>query len=337
MRPRPIIDLHCDLLAYLANNYEKHPDRLERLGCSPKFLTAGGVRAQVMAIYTDQVAGRTDSFDRQVTAYRQLVSESDGMFTADLSQTDNDKIIALLAVENAGGMCGDNERIDSALRRLEMILADFHIIYISLTYNAENLFGGGMATEVGLSDTGRELLKFMAEHRIAADISHASDQLALDILNHAREKLPDLKVLASHSNYRAICSHRRNLTDELARGLIELNGLIGVNFLRHFLDLERPEAMADHLQHGLSLGAENAFAFGADFFDTEAYADPKREPFYFERHRNASKYPTILEELAEFMSEDQLDKLANENACRFLSQLWPELSPLSFASFSARS
>ena len=49
----PIADLHCDLLSFLAKIPKADPFDHAQIACAFLWLKAGGVRAQVMAIYTD--------------------------------------------------------------------------------------------------------------------------------------------------------------------------------------------------------------------------------------------------------------------------------------------
>jgi microsomal dipeptidase-like Zn-dependent dipeptidase len=128
-------------------------------------------------------------------------------------------------------------------------------------------------------------------------------------------------VIASHSNFRSIWDHKRNLTDEFAQEISHRGGIIGVNFLRAFLDSEQPERLFEHLIYGSKLH-EQAIAFGADFFYTQDFPDPSRHPFYFPLAENASKYPSILEHLSQELTEGQLRKLAYENVFQFYQKLW---------------
>jgi microsomal dipeptidase-like Zn-dependent dipeptidase len=111
------------------------------------------------------------------------------------------------------------------------------------------------------------------------------------------------------------------LTDEFAQEISHRGGIIGVNFLRAFLDSEQPERLFEHLIYGSKLH-EQAIAFGADFFYTQDFPDSSRHPIYFPLAENASKYQGILEHLSQELSEVQLGKLAYENVFHFYQKLW---------------
>ena len=49
--PLPIIDLHCDLLSYLATVDGAEPFKTDDIGCAVPFLREGNVKLQVLASY----------------------------------------------------------------------------------------------------------------------------------------------------------------------------------------------------------------------------------------------------------------------------------------------
>ena len=77
-----------------------------------------------------------------------------------------------------------------------------------------------------------------------------------------------LLTTASHSCCRALCDHKRNLTDEQLKKLFEAGGYVGVNFFGRFLAPKGDitlDLVADHLEHMLEMGGEGKIGFGSDF------------------------------------------------------------------------
>lgn len=333
MNPRsqrhPICDLHCDLLAYLAKQPNGHPANTEDIGCAIPHLRDGGVKLQVMAVYTAPGDDSVALAQRQVSLFAQLLREHAQAFASATTLEHAKRHLTgtqtgiVLSVESGSGLCTESEPLDEGLARLDQIeAASERVIYVSLTHHGENRFGGGNACTVGLKADGRVLLDYVNGRGIAVDLSHASDALAGDILNHLEAGGLDVPVLASHSNFRAVREHARNLTDEIAREVIRRKGLIGLNFLREFLAPDNPEALAAHVEHGLALGAEEVLCFGADFFHTGSHPDKSREPFYFAQHENALCYQPILTELGKCLTEANIKRLAFENVMTFLERNW---------------
>ena len=104
------------------------------------------------------------------------------------------------------------------------------------------------------------------------DISHASERLFYDTAEVSR-----LPFVASHSDAKTVCPHRRNLTDEQFRVICERGGLVGLNFCRDFLHKQSTNAkMYDiirNAEHFLALGGEKTLAIGGDFDGADIPAD----------------------------------------------------------------
>lgn len=325
----PVIDLHCDLLSYLAEAPDAGPDDGERIGCAIPRLAEGNVAIQVLAIYSGAMGHSEGSEERQVAAFRDLAASriSDLLHVADVDGVreamNGDRIGFIAAVEGATTLCAEGRPIEELEENLERLLeVSGRILYIGLTHHGENRFGGGNTTDVGLKADGRALIDLVAGRGIAIDFSHTSDRLAEDILDHIDANRLEVPVMASHSNYRSVWDHPRNLPDHLASEIIRRDGVIGINFLREFLNRRDPSALEAHLRHGLELGGGDAVCFGADFFDTAGHPDRSRVPFYHPGHEHAGRYPAILDELAASFDRDLLEGLAWRNALSFLERIW---------------
>ena len=165
------------------------------------------------------------------------------------------KTAAILTVENGSALAGRLERIET--------LAKDGVRMLTLTWNGENELGSGNETDHGLSPFGREAVRELERAGILIDVSHLNDQGFDDLLSVAEKPFA-----ASHSNARAVCGHRRNLTDEQIREMVRRGCLIGLNFHKAFLREDGCPAVLDdlwrHTAHFLELGAENCLALGSD-------------------------------------------------------------------------
>ena len=321
----PISDLHCDLLLYLAIVPNAHINETKDIGVTLPYMQAGGVRHQVVAVF-----GKTDKLSvdwgaKQLQAYQELLQQDEFYACTEASDIEHpaEGIGLTLAIENASVLALEDEPLEQVFSRLDQFLSiGKRLFYITLTHHTENRFGGGNYSDVGLKPDGEALLSYMAEHRITVDLSHTSDALAEDILNYIDRRNLKLPLIASHSNFRRLRDHPRNLTNEIVQEIVRRKGLIGANFLRLFLDGAHAESLLAHIQYGLA-HAPDCMAFGADFFYRPAISAPERQPLFFTEYEDAGQYPKILQQLAERgIAPKELTKLAHANVQRFIQENW---------------
>ncbi len=324
----PVIDFHCDLLSYLESVPNATPYD-SAIGCSIPAMKEGNVALQIMAIYTATEKGSTESALQQSIIFKKLLDE----YSEDLTLLDevddldsistSSKVGILASIENASGLCEEDQPLDEGFENLEKIIENTErILYIGLTHHTENRFGGGNYSQAGLKDDGKELLEYISGRKIAIDFSHTSDALAYDILDHISKNNFDIPILASHSNYRKVLDHPRNLPDELAKEIINRNGLIGINLVRAFVNKEDPNVIYNHIDHGLQIGGKDSICFGADYFFPGTLPDPSRAPYYFAGQETSACYPSMLETISQRHSPEIAQRIGSENAINFLKRIW---------------
>jgi len=317
------IDLHCDLLCYLLKAGSTIDDK--ELGCSLPYLQKGNVKLQVMAIYSATEANSTVYGARQSELFSDLLkNENFFLFNSEnYKNPENENRVGVIAsIENASGFCGEDDTLESGFRNLETIIEKTQkILYLGITHHTENRFGGGNNSEAGLKEDGKVLIDYIADKKIAIDFSHTSDQLAYGILNYIDQKNYSIPILASHSNYRNIQDKNRNLPDELAQEIMKRKGLIGLNFIRNCVHETNPEKLYEHIQYGLDLGAEDAIAYGADFFYCKDHPDKSRFPFFFEGYDDASAFNSINNRIEKDFSSEIMEKISYKNALDFIERI----------------
>jgi microsomal dipeptidase-like Zn-dependent dipeptidase len=327
--PFPIVDLHCDLLSYLANVDGATPDNTDDIDCATPFLSEGNVKLQVLAAYVPTESRSVDLAADEFGRFQNLPSEYSGSFHHVLTSEQASGALTaggtgvIAAIENASALCTETEPLDKAFTRLEQLVRQAKkVLYITMTHHAANRFGGGNMTDTGLHDDGKALLDHLSGTGIAIDLSHASDALARGIVDHIDAKGLSVPILASHSNFRAVCDHARNLPDWLAREIVQRGGVIGINFVRAFVDLDDPSYLERHVLYGYELGLGDALCFGADFFYWKNSLDQGRVPFYHPSHENAGKYQEILASFSSDIGQEEKQALAYGTALKFLDRLW---------------
>ena len=252
------IDLHNDLLYYLANKPQRTPydDGLE---CSIPQMILGEIAIQILAIFQ----GPTEDSEQLFKQYRKF---------KDIQSAEEVKTGAIAfypAIEGAEQLLYPSPLGTSINQTLSQLVAsDAKPIYVSLTWLYENSFGGGDRTTIGLKNKGKELLRMLSDYNIAVDLSHASDELASDIIEFREANKFQNGLLVSHTNFRALHSTQRNVSDDVARYVAKTNGVLGLSFSRMQIGLDNPLDIPKQLDHARSLSNEvsNAMCLGGDLF-----------------------------------------------------------------------
>ena len=124
--------------------------------------------------------------------------------------------------------------------------------------------GAGASPGQGLTDLGCQAVRRMEQRGMLVDVSHLSDGSFADVI-----RLAHGPVIASHSNCRALCDVRRNLTDDQLRAIRDTGGVVGVNAFHGFVhqDPERQtaEMLARHAAHMADVMGVEHVACGFDF------------------------------------------------------------------------
>ncbi|MEZ5843897.1 MAG: membrane dipeptidase [Hyphomicrobiaceae bacterium] len=167
------------------------------------------------------------------------------------------RLAGMLMIEGAAPLGGSLESLDLYHR--------LGIRSVQLTWNARNLVGDGCAesaTGGGLTAFGRAVVGEMNRRRLLVDLSHASEATF-----YAAAESATAPFIVSHANARAVCDHRRNLTDQQLKLLAERGGVIGLCFFPWFIDPVRPslERLLDHFDHIAGLIGPRHVSIGADY------------------------------------------------------------------------
>ncbi|MDH5590981.1 MAG: dipeptidase [Gemmatimonadota bacterium] len=136
---------------------------------------------------------------------------------------------------------------------------------MQLTHHNANPFAGGAldAAPTGLTEAGHDLVARMNELGMIPDISHASDQTAMDVT--AASTRP---VILSHGAARAFVRNARCAPDEVIRAVADTGGVMGI-FMMSFWLTEDPVPTVDHLiaqiRHVARVGGIDAVAIANDY------------------------------------------------------------------------
>lgn len=174
------------------------------------------------------------------------------------------KLSALLTVEEGGVCKGEIGK----LRKLY----EMGVRMMTLTWNYPNELGFpnrerdsvNPVLAGGLTECGKAFVEEMERLGMIPDVSHLSDEGFYDVLETTKKPF-----VASHSDARALCSHARNLTDEMIKKLAVRGGVMGLNYYTEFLGMSAGdismEAFVKQARHISNVGGVEVLGLGSDF------------------------------------------------------------------------
>lgn len=260
-----VVDAHCDTLTKIMETNESlnknscHSD-LNRMSIYDGYV-------QFFAAFIEPHYGGAYALKRGIeiidTFYLEQEKHSQKLSLctdyAGIEKTISEKKVAgILSIEGGEALNGEL----SALRMFYKL----GVRSICLTWNHRNEIADGQAEDItggGLTNFGRAVVAEMNSLGMLVDVSHISERGFWDVL-----EATDSPIIASHSNARAICNHKRNLTDDQIFALVKNKGVMGINFYPPFLTKSKVAALTDiinHIEHIVGLAGCDNIGIGADF------------------------------------------------------------------------
>lgn len=308
-----IFDAHVDTLSRLHSSGETLEDQSGHVCLD--WLRNGHISAQVFAVFVDPVFYQgmalhrglemIDLFWNTIEDYSDYLGfAGSGTSIDELYQ--EGRIACLLAVE--GG-----EVLEGKLGHLRNLYR-LGVRVITLTWNYRNAIASGQMEGDdcgGLSSFGCEVINEMNHLGMLVDVSHLNEPSFWDVL-----RITSKPVIASHSNARELCNHRRNLTDDQIKAIAEMGGVIGVNFCSAFLSKDRQAAVDDvinQIMYLIDVGGVQCVGLGSDFDGIS------QTPIGLE---NCSQTYVLYDELKKRgLSEDVVEKVMGHNFLRVAKEV----------------
>lgn len=284
-----IVDMHCDTISAIAGSRAEGKScclRQNTLHVDLNRMKEKGYLVQNFALFVDrervlkqypvsaenpeplwnEVCCLYDIYREELALNQDLIAPAQS-YEEIVHNQSMGKMSAVLTVEEGGVCSGSLDRLEELYR--------MGVRMLTLTWNYPNELGCSASEAenrsllrntdqgTGLTEKGREFVARMNELGMIIDVSHLSDEGFRDVC-----KLSRAPFVASHSNARAICRHRRNLTDEMIRKLADRGGCMGLNFYQSFLKGDFGGGMEDlicHARHIVKVGGEQVLGLGTDF------------------------------------------------------------------------
>ena len=318
-----VIDMHCDTMKAILDNRDigKNTNlKNNNLTVDIEKMKQGDYMLQVFAAYTNIKEGdslvnvlRTiDLFHNEIEANKDDI----GIvltYNDILKNIEQNKMSALLSIEE-GACCKGNIQLLRNFYRLGVRM-------MTLTWNYENELGfpneiidDKLVLDRGLKKAGFEFIEEMENLGIIIDVSHLSDAGFYDILNNTKKPF-----VASHSNSRSICGHRRNMTDDMIKKLANRGGVMGLNFYSCFLnnnstddDMSKIDDMIDHVKHIKNIGGIEVIGLGSDFDGIDCKVEIE----------NASKMQILAEKMKkEGFTENEVEHIFYKNVLNLFKEI----------------
>ncbi len=322
-----VIDMHCDTLYALEkarlNNESLH--LLDNnLNISLNKMLKGDYLLQTFAIFTHLKRDKEPikHVQRMIDLFYQEINKNKDLILHVLSYEDIKKCMslnkmgALLSLEEGGVVDNDLSYLRNYYR--------LGVRMITLTWNFENgigypNFNEGSGYDTfddvhGLSEFGIEYIKECERLGIIIDVSHLSDAGFYDVLKYTKAPF-----VASHSNVRSLCSHARNLSDEMIKELAQRKGVMGINFAAGFLKknetMDGYSCVSDMVQHILyvrDLVGIDYVGLGSDFDGIPQNLELKDASYMsllYEGLKNAG------------LSEEDIEKVFYKNVLRVIKDV----------------
>ena len=244
MRYIPYFDAHCDALHYCMEHGEELHSHSGQ--CDLRRLSGYRPWGQIFALYQDTDRCTPSELPRRVAAQLDIYFQARAAYGEWMEH-------CCLSIEGAELIGCDPSRLEEA--------RGWGVRCVNLTWNHSNDLAGAVGTDGGLTDLGRVFVREAERLGIFLDVSHLSDRAFWELADMAEKP-----ILATHSNSRAVCPARRNLTDDMFRVIRDSGGVTGLNLYSPFVaEHPAPEDIVPHLEHFLALGGERTLCLGCDF------------------------------------------------------------------------
>lgn len=309
-----IFDAHIDTAMRLFDSPDASLAELKGGHVNLEWLKQGSIKAQIFAVFVpppmrpmalsaalDMVEALLDNFEKY-SDHLELVTKPEHFSQAE----QQGKTACLISLE--GG-----EPLQTSIRHLYTFYR-LGVRALTLTWNHRNQLADGVGegkNAKGVSEFGREVIHHMNKLGMLIDVSHLAEKGFWDVVDLSCEP-----IIASHSNAKTLCDHRRNLTDSQIRALADKGGVIGVNFGASFLTQDEQSTIRDvveQIKYLSNVGGVEAVGLGSDF---DGIGHP---PAGLE---NISQMPKLGDELSKAgFSGEQTAKILGGNFLRVATQV----------------
>lgn len=305
------LDAHCDSLYRM--NYEKKDFENPKLHINIQNIRTIEPHIQFFACFVDKSETKNNCLIdilKNVDLFNTITNKYCDVLEAAYCYEDIERIleknksVGLLWLEGGDAINGEIEIL--------RILYRLGVRGMTLTWNNSNEIASGIEekSDNGLSKFGREIITEMNNLGMVIDLSHLGELGFWHVLNLTKKP-----VVATHSNAKGICSHKRNLTDDQIIEIAKCNGVIGINFYPVFLNdsgVANIDDIIKHIEYICALVGSKHIGIGSDFDGIDAVPRGMENITYLEK---------IFNELSRLnYTTEQMEDIASNNFLRVLKE-----------------
>lgn len=308
---RIIVDGHCDTITKLMETGEVLSKNSLHIDLERSRIL--GRHVQFFAIFFDSrnIQSPMNTFlnilkklNSEITVNENLIQIA-LCFDDIISITEAGRTSALISIEGGDVLEGDIGNLQK--------LYDLGVRSIGLTWNHRNKLGCGSLedTDTGLTVFGKEVAITMNKLKMIIDVSHLSMNSFWDVMDITKDP-----IIASHSNAKGVCKHKRNLCDRQITAIKDNGGVIGINFYPEFLNTFGKASIYDiirHIEYISGLIGTKYIGLGSDFDGIDEVPRGVED---------ITKIEDILNLLArKNYTQEQIDDIAGRNFLRVINRV----------------
>lgn len=322
-----IFDGHSDLLIAISKQRQQGHKNVFKSFYYDQY-KASLVSGSIFVLWADPPndASPKKRIDQLLSVALSEIEDSQGLIRlitkfSDLDITDTTHFQVLLGMEGLSHLKNDVSLLDYYYSK--------GVRHASLTWNEVNEFATSVLGDPnrGLTSSGIDVVRRMEQLGMVVDVSHLNEKSFWDVANHTQKPF-----IASHSNARSICDHKRNLTDAQLKAVSASGGLVGLNCYGDFVNtkknLQTLEGMSIQITHLLKLIGPDHIAFGFDFCDyletdtLGSFSDNPLDQPGIKGLNSISEVKNLIHLLYDMgIPENDIHKITHLNYQRFLREI----------------
>lgn len=280
----------------------------------------GGLTGAMWSIATNitrSAAARSDVLAANVRDLRQTLEACPDIGVArthaDWARLRAEGKHAALVVVQGGNAFESPVRRGGAFENPEGLVTRVTVVHLSSSVLGATSSPARGRSDAGLSDLGRDFVRWLDAERIFVDLAHASPQAFWDAVEvHDRAR----PLIVTHTGISEVRPIWRNIDARQVKAVADSGGVVGIIFHRGFLGPGDGRRVVDHVEAAIAAGGEDCAALGSDY---DGFIVPPADL----RDGGVGFYRLVAYMLERRWSETRIRKVLGENFVQSFARLRP--------------